>query len=112
MGSTQWYYIAEGSGEEERPKTRKIRNEEKVVGWSSAFPFPARKQETVIQGETMEPGDRPPDAEETPGSRFRQRLGGKAKQRAHSRCIHVKQEKHEHRPQDPSTTEPRLPHPI
>ena len=36
--------------------------------------------------------DRPPDAEENPGNRYRLRLGGQARQRAHSRYIHVKQE--------------------
>ena len=36
--------------------------------------------------------DIPPDAEENPGSRDRQRLGGQARTRAYSRYIHVKQE--------------------
>ena len=45
-------------GQEKRKgnKTRKSRNEEKVVGFRSAFIFHARKREAVIQGGTMEPG--------------------------------------------------------
>ena len=42
-------------------------------------------------------GETPPDAEESPGSRYRQRLGAQAKPRAYSRYIHVKQEEHERR---------------
>ena len=45
--------------------------------------------------------DRPLYAEENPGSRCRQRLGRKARARAHSRYIHVKQENHERRPLNP-----------
>ena len=46
-------------------KTRKSRSEEKVVGFSSAFLFPARKQESHPE---WNQGDKPPDAEENPGS--------------------------------------------
>ena len=49
-------------------KTQKSRNEEKVEGFSSASLFPTMKWEAVTQGETIEPGNRPPDAEENPGS--------------------------------------------
>ena len=45
-----------GSGEEDEMKTRKSRREEKVVGFSSASLFPARKQEAITQGGTIEPG--------------------------------------------------------
>ena len=38
-----------GAGEEERRKTLKSKSEEKVVGFSSASLFLARKQETVTQ---------------------------------------------------------------
>ena len=34
-------------------KSRKSRSEEKVVGLSSAFLFPARKREAVTQGGTI-----------------------------------------------------------
>ena len=37
-------------------------------------------------------GDRPPNVEDSPGNRFRQRLGGQVRPRTHSRYIHVKQE--------------------
>ena len=40
----------------------------------------------------VEPGGRPPDAEETSGSQYRQRLGREVRLRAHSRYIRVKQE--------------------
>ena len=46
-------------GAQEKRKNRKIwksRNEEKVVGLSSAFLFTARKLEAVTQGGTMKPG--------------------------------------------------------
>ena len=43
-------------------------SEEKVVGFSSASIFPAKKREAFTQGGTMKPGDRPPDAEETQGA--------------------------------------------
>ena len=56
-------------------------SEEKEVGFSSASLFLARKWEAVTQGLTMELWDRPPDAEENPGSRNRQRLGGKERMR-------------------------------
>ena len=36
-------------------KTQKSRSEEKVVGFSSASLFPARKREAVAQGGSMEP---------------------------------------------------------
>ena len=36
-------------------ETWKSRSEEKVVGFSSASPFPARKQETVTQSGTIDP---------------------------------------------------------
>ena len=41
-------------GQEKRKyrKTRKIRSEEKVVGFSSVSQFPARKQEAFTQGGT------------------------------------------------------------
>ena len=67
----------------------KKRIEEKVVGFSSASLFPASKRETVTQG-----GIRgiDPDAEENPGSQYRQRPGGQARAYAHSRYIQVKQE--------------------
>ena len=37
-------------------KTQKSKSEEKVVGFSSASLFPARKREAVTQDGTMEPG--------------------------------------------------------
>ena len=40
-------------GVQEKRKTWKIRSEEKVVGFSSASLFPARKWEAVSQGGTM-----------------------------------------------------------
>ena len=49
------YYIAGG---QERRKDRKSRNEEKVVGFSSASLFQVRKREIVAHGGTMEPEDR------------------------------------------------------
>ena len=71
-------------------KTLKRRNEEKVVGFSSASLFPTRKWEV---GPTVEPtGDRTSDTEENPGRRYRQMLGEQARPRPHSRYIHVKQE--------------------
>ena len=61
----------------------------------------------------MEPfkWDRPPDAEENPGSRYRQRLGGQARPRVHSRYIHVKQELTRAQAREPPTIKPRLPPP-
>ena len=78
-------------GGQEKRKDRKIwksRSEEKVVGFSSASLFPRRKWEAVTQGGTR--GDRPPDAEENPGSRYCQRLEGQTIPRAYSRYIYVK----------------------
>ena len=43
-GSTQRHYIDGESGEEKDRKSRKSRSEEKVVGFSSTFLFPARKR--------------------------------------------------------------------
>ena len=43
-------------------------------------------------------GDRPPDAEKNPGSRYRQRLVGEARLWGHSRYIHIIQEQHERGP--------------
>ena len=42
-----------GSREEERRKSQKSRNEEKVVGFSFASIFPTRKWEAVTQGGTI-----------------------------------------------------------
>ena len=44
------------------------------------------------RAEPFNQGYRLPDAEENPGSGYRQRLGGEARPRAHTRYIHVKQE--------------------
>ena len=63
--------------QENRYRTQINRSEEKVVGFSSASLFHARKQEKVTQGGNH--GDRPPDEEDNPGSRYYQRLGGKAR---------------------------------
>ena len=57
-------------------------------------------------------GDRPPDAEENPGSWYRQKLGGQARPRAYSRYIHVKEEYHKRGPPDPPAIEPRLHPPL
>ena len=64
--------IAEGQKRKDW-KTRKSRHGEKVVGFSLASLLPARKREADTQGGTK---DRPPDAEENPGSRYHQKLGG------------------------------------
>ena len=40
-------------GSQEKRKDRKSRSEEKVVGFSSASLYPARKLETVTQGGTI-----------------------------------------------------------
>ena len=55
--------------------------------------------------------DRSPDAEKNPGSRYRQSLGEHARLWAHSKYIHVKQEKHDRGFPNPSTIEHRLPSP-
>ena len=63
----------------------------------------------------MEPwnqGDSQPDAEENPGSRCRQKLGGQERLRTPSKYIHVKQEQHVPEPPDNSKIEPKLPHPL
>ena len=44
-------------------KTLKGRSEEKVVGFSSTSPLPAKKWEAVTR---VEPEDRPPDVEDNP----------------------------------------------
>ena len=43
-------------GGQEKRKTRKNRNEEKVVGFNLASLFPARKREVVTQSVTIETG--------------------------------------------------------
>ena len=45
--------LLEGQKQRKDRKTWKSRSEEKVVGFSSASLFPARKQEAVIRGGTM-----------------------------------------------------------
>ena len=58
-----------GSQEKRKDKkTWKIWSEQKGVGFSSVSLFPGKKP--------FNQGDRPPDAEENPGSWYRQRLGG------------------------------------
>ena len=79
-------------GQEKRKerKLRKSRSEEKMVGYSSASP-----QENGRQSPRVEPfnqGDRPPDAEENPGSPYNQRLGGQTRPGTRSKYINVKQE--------------------
>ena len=87
-------------------KTQKSRNQEKVVGFSSASLFPTRKWESpVVKPFNRE--DRPPDAEENPGSRYHQRLGGQERAWTYSRYIHVKQEQQVRGPTNPPTIEPR-----
>ena len=54
-------------------KTGKSRSKKKVVSFSSASLFPTRKREAVTQRGNQ--GDRPSDAEDDPGNRYRQRLG-------------------------------------
>ena len=85
--------------------TWKSRSEEKVVGFTSASLFLARKREAVTQGGTR--GIDYPTRMKTQGTRYRQMLGGEARPRMQSRYIHVKQE-HERRRPDPPTIEPRL----
>ena len=63
---------------------------------------PSIKREVVTRVETD--GDRPPEAEENPWSRYRQRLGGQTRPRAHYRYIHVKEE-HERGSPDPRTVD-------
>ena len=70
-------------------KTQKNRSEEKGVSFSSASLFFTRKREAVTR---LEHGLRSLDAEDDPGSRYRQRLGGQARPLALSRYINVKQE--------------------
>ena len=60
--------------------------EGKLVGFSSTFLFPARNSHPG-----WNQGERPPDAENHPGSRYHQKLGGQGRPWAHSRYIHVKQ---------------------
>ena len=69
-------------------KIRKSRSEEKVVGFTSTSLFPARKWEAVTQGETRDVDH--PIRRRTQG--YCQRLGGQARQPAHSRYFHIKQE--------------------
>ena len=57
-------------------------------------------------------GDRLLDAEEKPGSRYRQSLGGQARPQAPSRYVHVKQEEHEFGTPDLPTIEPGSLHPV
>ena len=73
-------------------KTRKSRSKERAMDFSSDSLFPRRKQDAFTQGGTIEPGDRTPEAEENPGSRYWQRLGRQVRPRVHSRYINVKQE--------------------
>ena len=74
-----------------------------------------RVKETGMQSprmETWNQGDRPPDAEENPGTRYLQRLEGIARPRVHSRYIHGKQDNTSAGPlTPPKKTEPRLPPP-
>ena len=53
-------------------------------------------------------GDRQSNEEDNPGSRYRQRFGGKTGPRAHSRYIRVQQVCHVRRPPGPPTNEPKL----
>ena len=46
------HYIAGGEEKRKGRKTRKSKSEEKMVGFSSASLFPARKREAVTQGGT------------------------------------------------------------
>ena len=49
--------ISLGSQEKRKDrKTRKSRSEEKVLGFSSASVFPARKRDAVTEGGTLKPG--------------------------------------------------------
>ena len=79
-------------GRQKKRKDEKIlkKRAEKVMGFSSASIFPERKLE---KGGNYD--DKPPDAENNPGSRYCQRLRRKGKPRSHSRHIHVKQRGHE-----------------
>ena len=63
-----------GEEEEERKKEEAnvIIKERKVMGLSSSSLFPARKREVVTRVEPFEQRDRPTDAEENPGNRYRQ----------------------------------------
>ena len=75
VGSMGW------EGEEERQKSR---SEEKVMGFSSASLFPARKWEAVTMVEAT-------CVEGNLGSGYRQKVRRQARIRPHSRYIHVKQ---------------------
>ena len=58
-GSTQRYYITGGvrrKGKTGKHGKVKSRNEEKVVGFSSASLFPVRKWEAITQGRIIESG--------------------------------------------------------
>ena len=52
------------------------------MGYSSASLFLVRKREAVTQGGTH--WDRPLDGKDNPGRRYRQMLGGKARQYKHT----------------------------
>ena len=64
-------------------KTWKSRREEKVVGFSLASLYPAKKLEAVTQGRTR--------GIDHPMWKYHQRLGGQVRPWGHSRYIHVKQ---------------------
>ena len=95
--------MAGGEEKKKDRKTWKSRSEEKVVGFSSASLFPARKREAVTQDGTR-------GIEHlNPGSRYHQRLGGQARPRVPSGYIHVKYEEHKARSLNPPPKfEPRL----
>ena len=48
-----WFSHVGGQEKRKDSKLRKSRNEEKVVGFSSASVFPTRKREAVTQGGTI-----------------------------------------------------------
>ena len=81
-----------GRRRRKRRKHGKVRA--KIKWWVLAQPHysPQGNGRLLPRGEPKNQGDRPHDAEENPGSRYRQRLGAQARPRAHSRYIHVKQE--------------------
>ena len=76
-------------GQEKRKDRQSRKSEEKVMFYLS---LPIPRKETGDSHQWWNQGVRPPDAEENPGSRYRQRLEGQARPRLHSRYIHVKQE--------------------
>ena len=78
-----------GQEKREDRKTGKNRSEEKVVGVTSASLFAAKEREAVSQGGIMGI-----DAEEEPGSRYRQRLEGQARPQVYFRYTKLKQEQH------------------